>query len=107
MWKRTLVASLMLVVVLSSGCKQRRVSGSVDKTTERSRQLSILAASEAANISDADARLTRQLNIADKVLTRFGKEDGITVLREVSRTLVATGGKLNSHARLSGWVSVS
>lgn len=103
--KRVLAATLCLLVV--TGCNEKKVSGSVKKTADRSRRLTILAASEASNIRDADARLTRQLNIAEQVLTRFGAEDALTVLGEADKTLRTVGTQLSSHARISGWVSVS
>src|SRR5581483_3029450 len=77
------------------------------KTAERSRQLTIRAAVEAGHIADADARLTRQLNIAERALVGFGPEDALTVLAEASKTLSEVGPALSSHARISGWVSVS
>jgi hypothetical protein len=105
--KRKVLASLALWM-LSLGCNHRpRISDNVAKTTARSRQLSILAAREAGNIRDTDARLTRQLNIASQVLHRFSKSDATIVLRDVVTTLAEKGRELNSHARLSGWVSVS
>src|SRR4051794_8442157 len=64
-------AAVMLSVLLVAGCDAKKVSSSVKKTADRSRRLTVLAASEAGNIVDADARLTRQLNIAEQVLLRF------------------------------------
>ena len=99
--------AVMLCLLTVFGCDSKKVSSSVKKTADRSRRLTILAATEAGNISDADARLTRQLNIAEQVLLRFGPEDALAVLAEASKTLRAVGPQLGSHARISGWVSVS
>ena len=100
-------AALLLCLFAVTACHGKKVSSSVKKTADRSRRLTILAASEAGNIRDADARLTRQLNIAEQVLQRFGNEDALTVLAEAEKTLKSVGPQLSSHARISGWVSVS
>lgn len=77
------------------------------KNLERSRRLTVLAAREAANIADADARLTLQLNIANGALDRFEPEDGMAIIAEVAKTLRAERERLRGRARLSGWVSAS
>jgi hypothetical protein len=97
----------MWVLVVSAGCHERNVSSTPDVTFDRSRKLSILAAAEAGNIADADARLTRQLNIADQVKERYTSDDALAVLEEASKTLHAVGPSLDGFTRISGWVSVS
>lgn len=104
---RLRLATVALCCFAASGCHERKVTSTVNVTFERSRKLSVLAAAEAGNIADSDARLTRQLNIAEQVLKRYGKEDALTVLGDASKTLKDVGPKLGSHARISGWVSVS
>ncbi|MBX7098976.1 MAG: hypothetical protein K1X89_14800 [Myxococcaceae bacterium] len=104
---RLRLATVALCCFAASGCHERKVTSTVNVTFERSRKLSVLAAAEAGNITDSDARLTRQLNIAEQVLKRYGKEDALTVLGDASKTLKEVGPKLGSHARISGWVSVS
>ncbi len=106
--RRTLIAAVAAVSLLGPGCRFGLL-GKTETTSmrERSRQLTLLAAKEAGNIRDADARLTRQLNIADGALNRFSHEDGSAVIREVTNTLRTVGGELRDHTRVSGWVSAS
>jgi hypothetical protein len=59
------------------------------------------------SIPDADVRLTRQLNIANEILLRFGKEGASEALLEATETLNTVGPHLDGHALLSGWVSVA
>lgn len=101
-------AALLLVSSLFAlSCARRIVRPEVTQNLERSRQLTILAGTEAERIADADARLTRQLNIADHVLGRFSKADALVVLKAAAKTLSDVGRALNDHARISGWVSVA
>lgn len=95
------------ISLITTGCNKQNVSTRVNSTADRNRKLSVLAASEATRIADADSRLTRQLNIADQVIVRFGQDDAHAVLSEATKTLHEVAPKLGSHARISGWVSVS
>lgn len=97
--RRTLMASLAVLLFLPA-------CASV-KTEERSRKLTVLAAKEAGHISDADARLTLQLNIANWALERFDPADGMAIIGEVAKTLRAERDHLRGRTRLSGWVSAS
>ncbi len=103
---RRSIAVLALCMV-AVGCNGKKVSSVPNITVDRSRKLSVLAASEAGRISDADARLTRQLNIADQVLQRYGADDALLVLDEATKTLHEVGPALDGYARISGWVSIS
>src|SRR5256885_9932983 len=98
----------MIALAVLAGCAgTRSLTDPVHHNSARSRQLMILAAVEANNISNADARLTRQLNIANEVLERFDNEAAVQVLDEATRTLTVVGKDLNGHGRLAGWVSVA
>lgn len=99
-----LLVGLSLTV---TACNQKKVTTVVTANADRNRQLTVLAASEASRIKDPDSRITRQLNIAELVLARFGADDAHAVLTEATKTLREVGGGLGSHARISGWVSVS
>ena len=67
-----------------------------------------LAADEAALISDVDTRLTRLLNLADTQIQRGWSEDAKVTLAAAYKTLASADAmKLNQHARISGWVSIS
>lgn len=99
---------LVLPVFLFLGCRHQNVQPqAVEKSTERSRQLALLAAHEAGLVGDADARLTRQLNIANGIRQRFTDEDSVKVLEEARATLTTVGKDLSGYARISGWVSVA
>ena len=97
--RRLLVTSLA-VLLLAPACATM-------KANERSRKLTVLAAREAANITDADSRLTLQLNIANGALDRFEPEDGMAIISEVAKTLRVEREQLRGRTRLSGWVSAS
>lgn len=85
-----------------------RLTGTLNVTEQRSRQLTALAAQEAGLIEDIDARLTRQLNLADMQIRRDWPADARTTLTGARSTLESEeASKLNDHARISGWVSVS
>lgn len=74
----------------------------------RSQKLMALAAEEAGKIGDADMRLTRQLNLADMQIARDWIDNARTTLAAARKTLGSPeAGKLNDHARISGWVSIS
>jgi hypothetical protein len=97
----------LLVLLAAAAC-----SGSGDlnprwPTGNRERELLALAAREAADIADPDARLTRQLNIADAQVHRVSTMDGVRTLRDARRTIAESGEKLGEDARLAGWVSIS
>lgn len=96
---RVLVASIAVLLLLPACATM--------KTNERSRKITVLAAREAANIADADTRLTLQLNIANGALVRFQAEDGMAIISEVVRTLRSERERLRGRTRLSGWVSAS
>jgi hypothetical protein len=96
---RVLVASVALLLLLPACATM--------KTNERSRKITVLAAREAANITDADTRLTLQLNIANGALARFQADDGMAIISEVVRTLRSERERLRGRTRLSGWVSAS
>lgn len=97
--RRVLVTSLAVLLFLPACATMRN--------NERSRKLTVLAAREAANITDADSRLTLQLNIANGALDRFEPEDGMAIITEVAKTLRAERERLRGRTRLSGWVSAS
>ncbi len=109
----SLVAGIMflgvvIAMLLSAGCGgQPPISGNINTTAGRSQQLMVLAAEEAAAISDIDARLTRQLNLANAQIQRGWPSDARTTLSGASQTLAKDGKALNNHARISGWVAVS
>lgn len=98
---------LMCVGVVFTNCAGRKVSSTPHVTNDRSRKLSVLAATEAGFIKDPDARLTRQLNIADQVQQRYSPEDALSVLEQATKTLHDVGPALDGYTRISGWVSVS
>jgi hypothetical protein len=96
------------VVLLASGClTPRRLTDPVHHNARRSGQLMALAAAEAKAIPDADVRLTRQLNIANEIQLRYGKDDAVEALLQATETLNSVGAQLNGHALLAGWVSVA
>lgn len=109
------LATLALAAVLVSfsgglsGCKDDRpISGVVRVSPDRGKRLLALAAREAAAIKDIDARITRQLNLADQQLNRGWKEEAQQTLGEAVTTLQSgDAASLNDHARMSGWISVS
>lgn len=102
------VSRWALAGLLLCGCAtQRHLTDPVEHGAGRSRQLMILAAAEARHIPDADVRLTRQLNIANDMQSRYGKEGVAEALREATRSLNEVGNQLTGHARVSGWVSVA
>ena len=98
---------VLALSVIATGCNGKKVTSVPNVTGDRSRRLSVLAATEAGRIQDPDARLTRQLNIADQVQQRYGAEDALAVLDEASKTLREVGPALDGYTRISGWVSVS
>ncbi len=103
-----LFLGIMVAMLMSAGCKgQPPLSGDIKTSEARSQQLMILAAEEAAAITDVDARLTRQLNLADQQIRRGWPTDARTTLSGASQTLTKDGKALNNHARISGWVAVS
>ena len=84
------------------------VTGNLHIEEARSQKLTALAAEEADQIGEVDMRLTRQLNLADTQSTRGWEADARTTLAAARKTLNAPeAAKLNTHARMSGWVSVS
>ncbi len=84
------------------------VSGTLHTSAARSQELMAMATVEAAMIPDVDARLTRQLNLAEGQRNRGWTTDAIATLAAVRATLSSADAvKLNEHARLSGWVSAS
>jgi hypothetical protein len=101
------IAYAVAVLALSSCFATKRLTDPVHHSSRRSSQLMVLAASEAKAIPDADVRLTRQLNIANDILLRYGKEGASEALLEATETLNTVGPSLNGHALLSGWVSVA
>src|SRR5690606_228422 len=55
-----------------------------------------------------DARLTRQLNLAERQIRKQWLDEARATLAAARRTLASDdAGKLNTHARISGWVAVS
>ncbi len=99
--------ALMCACVVFTNCAGRKVTTTPNVTNDRSRKLSVLAATEAGFIKDPDARLTRQLNIADQVQQRYSPEDALAVLEQATKTLHDVGPGLEGFTRISGWVSVS
>ncbi len=104
---KRLIILTALAAMLVTGCKSRDLSTRLMSTHQRNARLMQLAGEEAGFVKDADARLTRQLNIAYQQMIRFTNADALATLAEAKRTLEAHGDELNNHARISGWVSVS
>lgn len=102
-----IVACAVTLLVFSSCVASKRLTDPVHHSSRRSSQLMVLAAGEAKAIPDADVRLTRQLNIANEILLRYGKEGASEALLEATETLNTVGQSLDGHALLSGWVSVA
>lgn len=102
-----LVACALALVAFSSCLASKRLTDPVHHSSRRSSQLMVLAAAEAKAIPDADIRLTRQLNIANEILLRYGKEGASEALLTATETLNTAGQRLDGHALLSGWVSVA
>jgi hypothetical protein len=99
-----------LAMILLSGCAgSGGVSGTPQRTPERGRQLLSLAGQEAGKITDLNARITRQLNIASLQIDAADPRAGAATLQEAMKTLglPAAQTQLNDHTRMSGWVSVS
>lgn len=95
--------------VVPTGCSGGpAVSGELKPGGDRSRRLVALAAEEAAAIADADARLARQLNLANQQIGRGWTDDAGETLAATRETLGSEAGAgLGTHARISGWVSAS
>lgn len=102
-----LIACAVALLAFSSCLASKRLTDPVHHSSRRSSQLMVLAAAEAKAIPDADVRLTRQLNIANEILLRYGKEGASEALLEATETLNTVGPNLDGHALLSGWVSVA
>ncbi len=104
-----LAVGVAAVLIQIKGCAtQPRLSGNLHSTPDRSRKLMNLAAEEASAIPEVDARLTRQLNFADQQINRGWPDDARVTLAAARATLASPdAAKLNDHARLSGWISVS
>jgi hypothetical protein len=112
--KKTWVFVISTVVVIGgiTFLKTRgqlpRLTGTLQPSEKRSEMLTALAAQEAALITDVDARLTRLLNLAELQIQRQWLEGGRATLEAGRRTLGSDDAKkLNDHARISGWVSIS
>jgi hypothetical protein len=105
----TLTSVICGVLELMHGCAQPpRLTGRLLPSEQRSQKLMALAAEDAAQISDVDARLTRLLNLADAQVQRKWAADARTTLGMARQTLSSQdAANLNDHARLSGWVSIS
>lgn len=104
-----LLLMLMTAVSLIGGCSEPPpVTGDLQLNKQRSQKLMALASDEAGKIVDADVRLTRQLNLADVQIARDWADDAKRTLTAARKTLESPeAGKLNDHARISGWVSIS
>lgn len=102
-----LVACAVALLAFSSCLASKRLTDPVHHSSRRSSQLMVLAAGEARAIPDADVRLTRQLNIANEILLRYGKDGASEALLAATETLNTVGPSLDGHALLSGWVSVA
>lgn len=100
-------AVTMLALLVTACAGPRRLTDPVHHTSRRSRQLMVLAAGEARLIPDADVRLTRQLNIANEILSQHGKDGAVEALHHATETLTTVGRQLSGHALLAGWVSVA
>jgi len=99
-----------VLMVFPPGCAEMHpVNGQLDVTNDRSQRIMALAAEEAAAIPDIDARLTRQLNLADVQIQRGWPVDARVTLAAARGTLQTkvAAQQLNDHARISGWISVS
>jgi hypothetical protein len=105
----TVLGTVSLALVLLGCAGTPPLRGTLDPNNpQRSQRLTALAAEEAALIPDVDARLTRLLNLADTQIQRGWNEDAKTTLAAARTTLASPDAmKLNQHARISGWVSVS
>lgn len=103
-----LVVSLAALGLILGGCGTPPVSGHLRPSQDRSQRLTAMAADEAKLIPDADTRLTRQLNLAYLQIARGWEADARGTLAAAVETLNSNeAAKLNDHARLSGWVSIS
>lgn len=116
--RRKLLVSLACIAVFGGGvagllthggCStDRPVSPDLRATDERSRRLVALAAEEAAAVADPDARLTRQLNLADSQIASGWERDARGTLAAARATLAAPeAAQLATHPRISGWVSIA
>jgi hypothetical protein len=105
----TLTSVICGVLELTHGCAEPpRLTGQLLPSEQRSQKLMMLAAEDAAQITDVDARLTRLLNLADTQVQRKWANDARATLAMARETLNSPdAAKLNDHARLSGWVSIS
>ncbi len=100
--KRILI--LVAAVALLAGC----TSESAPPTADRSRRLLTLAAGEAGGIADAQPRLKRQLNLADRQLSQGNPADARRTLAAAQKTLRGTDlAGVPPLIRIAGWVSVS
>jgi hypothetical protein len=97
----------LCTLVAAAGCAGSRDLNSRWPTGDRGRELLALAARETADIPDPDARLTRQLNIADTQIHGFDAADGILTLHAARQTIRQAGDQLGEDVRLAGGVSIS
>lgn len=104
----TCAIALCLAAICLAGCGPTPINGVLNPSPLRSQKLMAMAVDEAAGIPDPDVRLTRQLNLADMQLQRGWTADARGTLAAARQTLRSDdAAKLNEHARLSGWVSIS
>lgn len=112
-WTLRVIVPLLLVALVGAGIwwftrPPAPVSTHIAYSESRSRKLLALAASDASKIEEVDPRLTRVLNLADAQIRSKWKSDAVETLRLASKTLASEDArKLSSHARISGWISVS
>jgi hypothetical protein len=114
-----ITASLLVLFALATGawmmfgpaaCQTSppRLVGTLMPAPHRSQRLVALASKEATSIKDVDARLTRQLNLAHLQIERGWADDARVSLAATSATLPSKDADgLKSHARISGWISIS
>lgn len=114
LWAVCLIWSMVtggcaMVLLLPAACQAPpRITGQLTPSAYRSQRLMALAAEEAGLIPEIDTRLTRQLNLADVQIQRDWLADARATLANARDTLKsADAAKLNEHARLSGWISIS
>ena len=105
--RKALLSAVLAALAVSACANQKRLTDPVKHSTTRSRQLMVLAAQEARHIPDADVRLTRQLNIANQILTQYGTEGVSDAPKQATETLNTAGSQPTGHAVLAGRARVA
>ena len=104
------VAGWVLAVVIPAGCAGTpNLTPTIQGSHQRSLQLLGLAAREAGFVKNLNARLTRQLNIANRQFKAGDTPGSARTLGEAAGTLrlPEAAKEMTEHTRISGWVSIS